>query len=139
LPLGEVLQHNSSVTANVGHIVCTLNNPARVNEVGNAQRIVRVLMIGRTENLVERSDGPVPIGEQGERKMLRFTKRFVLFERVERSSKNDTVSVKKINGSVTQRLALNRSAGCRGLRVPPEQHPMTSLIFERDESPVLVW
>ena len=111
---------------------------SRVDQVGETFRKVRVLMIGCTHDFVRRTDDPVSVGEQRIVKRLRVFERRVVRRSIERCSEDVAVGIGKVSGSVTLGLSLTRSTRGGGLRVPPQEHPVSSLIGERHEMAILV-
>ena len=59
-------------------------------------------------------------------------------DRVERCSQDDAVEGVELVGAVTQALTLHRSTRGRCFRIPPQQHPMSDLIGERNQFAVMI-
>ena len=135
---GQVGENLGGVSGHVGDVVRLDDHPGWVDQVGETFRKVRVLMIGCTHDFVRRTDDPVSVGEQRIVKRLRVFERLVVRRSIERCSEDVAVGIGKVSGSVTQGLSLNRSTRGGGLRVPPQEHPVSSLIGERHEMAILV-
>ena len=88
--------------------------------------------------LVGDADLLVVVGKQTEREVELVVERLVLFRRIEADAEDFAVVLRILLGLITQALALNRSTGRVGLRVPPQQHPAAAQIGERDGAAVLV-
>ena len=138
LQFGQVGDNFGGVSGHVRHVVRLGNHPGWVDQVGEPFRKVCVLMIGCTHDFVRRTDDPVSVGEQRIVKRLRVFERLVVRRSIERCSEDVAVGIGKVSGSVTQGLSLNRSTRGGGLRVPPQEHPVSSLIGERHEMAILV-
>jgi hypothetical protein len=78
------------------------------------------------------------IRPQREREVELLAERSILFRRVEADADDRRVQVFELVGLITQALALNRSAGSIGFRVPPQHDPATSKIAEPNLVAVVV-
>ena len=103
-----------------------------------ASRVLRVLFVSRSNDVVGGSDLLVDIAEQRVLEALRLGELEVLGRSVERGTEDDAVGSGKAIGAVTQRLSLDRSTGGRGLRVPPQQHPLPTEVGEAHVGAMLV-
>ena len=125
---GEVGENLGGVTGHITHAVSALNNSGRIDEVRETLRIVRVLMIGGSHDFVGMTDAMVHVGQQRKGEPLRLPKGMVVSRGVERRSKHEAMGIGEIVGPVTQSLALNRSTGCGGFGIPPQQDPVSNLV-----------
>lgn len=69
---------------------------------------------------------------------MRLGEREVVGGCVVRGTEDDSIERCKSLGTVTQALTLNCSTTCRGLWIPPQQHPMTLQIREMNVRAVFV-
>ncbi len=99
---------------------------------------LRVLLVRGPDDVVGGSHLPVDVTQQRIPEALRIGELEVLGGGVERGAEDDTVGSSKAIGTVTQRLALDRSTGGRGFRVPPQQHPLSAEVGEAHVNAVLV-
>lgn len=128
----EISDHITRVGGRVGHLIATVDQPLGIDQVGVTPRVLRELVVRRASNLVLRAYRAIDVAQQTEGKALRLSEYQVVSRCVERGAEDDGIELFEAVGSVTQALALDRSTTCRGFRVPPQQHPMTSEILEVD-------
>jgi hypothetical protein len=110
--LPEGLQIDQDLVGEAVHVadlVGLADDAIRVDEVGDAQRKVGALIVGRSGYLVELTDFSVDIGEQPVVERFGFGEGLVLLRGVERRAQDDAVGGGKISGPVTQALALSGS------------------------------
>jgi hypothetical protein len=123
----------------IGDVVGLRDDTIGPDQIREAFRKARVLVVGFANHLVGGADTLVDVGQQRVREFLGVSERLVVFRGIERCAENTAVGVGKVLGTVTQSLSLNRSTRGGGLRVPPEQHPVSGLIGEGQGVAVLVW
>ncbi len=133
----EVGQYERGVTADVIDVVRAADHAVRVDQERVSVGVVDVGSAG-PDDAVCRADRSVDIGQQGKGKSLDITEGPVFFRGVERRAGDGAVAVGKRFGTVTQCLALQRSTGCGGLRVPPQEQPTTAVVEQRHRVPVLI-
>ena len=87
--------------------------------IGDGHRFVRVTqqIIGKAELLLER---------------------FIVFRAVHTAAENDGIFTFEILDSITEPIAFDRSPGCIGFRIPPDQNVFTQMVRERHGRPILV-
>ena len=125
----------------LGHVGDHIDPPdgtGVVDEEGVASRVLRVLLVRWANDAVGGSDLLVDIAQQRVTEALCLGEFEVLGGRVERGTEDDAVGSSKAIGAVTQRLSLDRSTGGRGLRIPPQQHPLPAEVGEAHLGAVLV-
>ena len=96
------------------------------------------LLGSRIARAVRDADLFVVIGQQREREVELVAERLVLRGRVEADAQDLGAQLGELVGLVTQALALNRSTGSIGLRVPPQQYPAAAPRGQGDRIPVVV-
>src|SRR5205814_5915189 len=99
------------------------NGALRVDQVRDAQREGRVLIIELSLGPVHATDGVIDIGEKGEAKPLGLGPRLVLGGRVERNTDDGAAGRGEVVGAVPEFLSLDGAPKSARLRIPPQQHP----------------
>ena len=72
----------------------------------------------------------------GEAELL--LERLIVFRAVHTAAENDGVSSLEILDSITEPIAFDRSPGCIGFRIPPDQNVFTRMVREGHDRPILV-
>jgi hypothetical protein len=125
------------VRGDVADLVRLLDHTLGIDEVAEPLREADLLGPG-IARLVRDTDLLVPVGEQPEREVELLAERLVRLGCVEGDAEDLAVRGLERLGLVTQALALDRSAGRVGHRVPPEEDPATAQVGEGDGVPVLI-
>src|SRR5207237_5470690 len=99
------------------------NGAPRVDQVRDAQREGRVLIIELALGRIHATDGVIDIGEKGEAKPLGFGPRLVLRGRVERDTDDGAAGHGEVVEAVPEFLSLDGAPKSARLRIPPQQHP----------------
>jgi len=89
-------------------------------------RELRVLLIRRSNDIVGSTDNTVDVAQQWVLEALGLGELEVLGRCVERRADDGAVGIGEPCGTVTQRLAFDRSTGRGCLGVPPQQHPLAA-------------
>ena len=127
LELAQVAQDGVSVRVHVLDLVRLGDDALGIDEVAVALREVHLLG-ARCSSLVRHPDLLRDVGQQPEREVELVAESSVGFGRVERDPEDLAIEPLELLGLITQTLALNRSTGRVGHRVPPQQHPSTTQI-----------
>jgi hypothetical protein len=101
-------------------------------------RIVGVLMVCRTNDVIRPAHRTVDIAQQRIAEVLSVGECKVFGRGVERRAEYSAVCGSEIVGAVTQRLTFESSTRCRSLRIPPQQHPPSSKVGQTHIGAVLV-
>ncbi len=106
----QVREDFGSEARHVGDIVGLADDPLRVDQVGSAQRVVGVRIVGSTYHLVIAADFSLDVGQQSISETLSVGEGLVFRRGVEGCTQDDAVGGSEFSGPVTQALALSRSA-----------------------------
>ena len=114
------------------------DDPLRIDDVRPPLRSVGIRFGRSSLGLVGLSNRLVDIGEQTIGEPEPLGEGPVLVRRIEGDAEDDRVGLLELGGSVTEPLALARSAGGVGLHVPPQHDPPSPQVRESDGPAVLV-
>jgi hypothetical protein len=137
LQLAQVGEHHRRVGVDVGDLIALGDHAIGPDEVAVALREADLFRAG-VAHLVGDADLLGEVGQQPEREVELVAEREVRIRRVEGDAEDLAAEAFEFLGLVTQALALNRSAGGVGHRIPPEQYPAAAEIGEPDGRTVLV-
>ena len=129
LQFAQVAQDGVGVRVHVFDLVRLGDDAFGIDEVAVAPREVHLLG-ARCSSLVRHPDLLRNVGQQPEREVELVAEGTVGLGRVERDPEDLAIEPLELWGLITQALALNRSTGRVGHRVPPQQHPSTPQIRE---------
>tara|TARA_B100001964_G_scaffold229299_1_gene281434 strand:- start:1002 stop:1334 length:333 start_codon:yes stop_codon:yes gene_type:complete len=91
----------------------------------------------RVRRPIGEADSPVDVAQQIERQVELLLEGLVVLGRIEADAEDDRVAVVELLDSITESVALNRSTGRIGLRVPPEHHRFAPVTVESDRFAIL--
>jgi hypothetical protein len=137
-PREDVGQHDLAVRAHILDVVDPPHDPGRVDEIGDPLGEIPPLLVLALAGPVGLAGGEVGVGEQLVREALGLLERLVLLGRVEADAEDDGVCLCERWGSITEPLALNRSAGGGGLGIPPQHDPLPLEVLEGHGVAVLI-
>lgn len=103
-----------------------------------SSRIARILVVGAPNDPVGGTHKAVDVTLQWVVETLCHGELEVLGGSVERGADDGAVGVGEIVGAVTQRLPFECSTRCRGLGVPPQQHPPAVEVGQADVGAMLI-
>ena len=109
-----------------------------VDQIREPPREVFPFVVVGPLGLVRLTYRAIHIGEKRELEVEGLGERFVLLGRVKGDPEDLRPQQVEIGGSVPEPLAFYRSAGGRGLYVPPKRHPLAPQVIQRDEIFVLI-
>ncbi len=126
------------MVGDVGDVVPAMDQTLGVDQVAVAAREVGELVVAVAGDLVRGADRVVEVAQESERELLGPGEREILGRGVERRAENRRAEFVEPLGTVTQCLTFDRSTGCGGLGVPPQQHPPPRQLRQVDDPVVLV-
>jgi hypothetical protein len=125
LKRAQIGEHVGGERVGVLHRVRAPDHSLGIDQIRVALGEVHLLRSG-IARLVRDADLFVGVGPQRERKVELVAEGAVLFGCVEADPDDRRVERFELLGLITQTLALNRSAGCVGLGIPPQHDPTTA-------------
>lgn len=138
MEVAKVAQRGLGVRVHVCDLVALGDDALGIDQVAVALGEAH-LVSARCSSLVCHSDLLRDVGKQPVREVELVAERPVRFGRVERDAEDLAAQPLELLGLITQALALNRSAGSVGHRVPPQQHPSAAQIREPHRISIVVY
>lgn len=122
----------------VAHPIRLLDHAVGIDQVGASLRPLRHRLDRRAFRLVQFPHDVVRIREQAERETVFLGEATVVLDGVEGRAEDLGAELCELGGSITEPLALARSAGGECFWEPPEHDPSPAKVRERDGLAVLI-